>query len=221
MCRFLIARSPAPFLPAELMTAFAEMVEASRAPDGDRQKDGWGIGWIDQNRRWQVHKSIHPIWEDGEFFFCIPASRIFLVHARSASFPGQQVNPAYNQPFVMGAYGFVFNGLLQGVSLPVPVSGEIGSQKIWTLLSKKLLRLPPVLSLEETARYLSQHSRRIQALNIGLCDQTNFYMFSRFEDSTDYYRLWFHDSLPLKLVCSEPLSGFDFIPLPSGGPLVL
>lgn len=221
MCRFLMARSSTPFQPAELLSTFAGMAEASRAPDGDRQKDGWGIGWLDPGGRWQVHKSVRPVWEDGEAFPRIPPSRTFLVHVRSASFLGQQDNLAYNQPFVAGAYGFVFNGLLQGVSLPVPVPGEIGSQKIWTLLTQKLLSLPPVPSLEETVRFLVQNSRRVQALNIGLCDQNSFYVFCRYDDPIDYYRLWSCTAPSLKLVCSEPLAGFDFIPLPTGRSLVL
>jgi predicted glutamine amidotransferase len=221
MCRFLMARSLTPFHPAELLMAFAGMAEASRAPDGDRQKDGWGVGWLDPGGRWHVHKSDLPVWADSESFFSIPSSRTFLVHARSASFPGQNNNPAFNQPFVAGAYGFVFNGLLQGVSLPVSVPGEIGSQKIWSLLSMKLRTQTPVSSVEETARFLVRHSRRVQALNIGLCEQKSFTVFSQFDDLSDYYRLWSHDSQSLKLVCSEPLAEFNFVPVPAGRPLVL
>jgi predicted glutamine amidotransferase len=43
MCRFLIVRAAAPFDPRELLTEFAEMARLSRAPDGDRQADGWGV----------------------------------------------------------------------------------------------------------------------------------------------------------------------------------
>lgn len=216
MCRFLMAKCPAPFRADGLLRAFADMAESSRAPDGDRQQDGWGVGWLDERGSWDVRTFLRPVWQDGRLFPEVPAGRIFLVHARSASFAGQKNNLAYNQPFTDGAYGFVFNGLLQGVSFPAPVAGEIGSQRIWTLLKERLQDRPLAESLEEIGHLLARHSRRIQALNIGLCDRSNLYAFSRGEDESGYYQLWAHESPSLKLVCSEPLAGFDFVPLVSG-----
>ena len=45
MCRFLIVRTSSPLDPRGLMSEFAEMARLSRAPDGDRQADGWGVAW--------------------------------------------------------------------------------------------------------------------------------------------------------------------------------
>jgi hypothetical protein len=42
MCRFLIVRSAEALDPGALLASFAEMARLSRAPDGDRQVDGWG-----------------------------------------------------------------------------------------------------------------------------------------------------------------------------------
>lgn len=214
MCRFLMAKSPEPFPPGELLEKFADMAERSRAPDGDRQGDGWGAGWLDAQERWQTLKSSRPVWTDGSIFNLIPKSRIFLFHARSSSFLGHKNVLAYNQPFVRDSFTFVFNGLLQGVNLPVPVAGDIGSQKIWALLSDLLWAHEPGPSLERLAGLLDKNSRRIQALNIGLCDQKNLYAFCRYENQAGYYHLQFYESSGLKMVCSAALSGYDFRPLP-------
>ncbi len=125
MCRFLMVKSAEPFAPAALLESFAEMAEKSRAPDGDRQADGWGIAWPDGDGGWIVRKSIRPVWEDAGAFPEIPAAAAFVVHARSASFPEQKDVLDYNQPYASEKAAFVFNGLLRGVALPFPVEGRI------------------------------------------------------------------------------------------------
>jgi len=213
MCRFLMVKSAYPFRPEELLRAFASMAESSWAPDGDRQQDGWGIAWADERGSWDVRTSLRPVWLDGHLFSGVPASRFFLVHARSASFAGHKDNLAYNQPFTDGVHGFVFNGLLQGVAFPAPVPGEIGARKIWSLLKDELQERPPAESMEAVGHLLTRHARRVQALNIGLCDRSHLYVLQQGEDESEYYRLWVNESADLKLVCSEPLVGFDFAPL--------
>lgn len=214
MCRFLMAKSPAPISPGILLRDFADMAEKSRAPDGDRQADGWGAAWLDESGAWRSRTSTTPIWDDRPAFASVPASPILLVHARSASFPGQKGVLAYNQPYASGSWAFVFNGLLQGVSLPRPVPGDIGAQKIWALLSERLAGASAESALAGVVGLLERHSRRLQGLNLGLCDRRNFYAFCRFEGEGTYYQLYGHRSPGLSLVCSEPLPNGDFRPLP-------
>ena len=147
MCRFLIVRSAEAFDPGPLFRAFAEMARLSRAPDGDRQADGWGAALQDPSGGWLSRKSLRPIWQDGEALDEIPAGRIFLLHARSASFSDQKEMLEFNQPFVEGRRAFVFNGLLKGVAFPRPLEGRIGAQKIWALIRGLLGREDPADSL--------------------------------------------------------------------------
>jgi len=216
MCRFLMIKSRRPYQAAELLSKFAAMAEQSRAPDGDRQADGWGIGWLDQGGRWQVRKSLRPIWQETGALAEFPASPLFLAHARSASFPHQRDVLEYNQPYVGGVYGFVFNGLLEGVAFPFRVGGRIGSQKIWSLLSAELDRSSPETSLMELAGHLERYSRRVQALNIGLAGQGRLYAYCRYEGEGSYYQLQYLDFPGLQMVCSEALAGFDLRPVPRG-----
>jgi len=210
-----------PLRPAEILRGFADMAERSRAPDGDRQGDGWGVGRLNEKNEWDVYKSVLPVWEDRGVFDEIPAGRVFLVHARSASFPQHKKTLSFNQPFTGGPFGFVFNGLLQGVSFPFPVAGQIGSQKIWTLLREALKEQGPGEGLSRVAETLDKYSRRIAALNIGLANKTGLYALCRSEDHPEYYGLRYFDTPALKMICSEPLSGFEFQTVPTGRIFVL
>ena len=216
MCRFLMIKSRRPFQAADILRKFAVMAEQSRAPDGDRQADGWGIGWLDQGGLWQVRKSLRSIWQETAMLAEFPASPLYLVHARSASFPHQRDVLEYNQPYIEESYGFVFNGLLEGVAFPFPVGGRIGAQKIWSLLSAGLGRSSPEQSLMKLAGDLERYSRRVQAFNIGLAGQGWLYAYCRYEGEGDYYQLRYLDSPDLQMVCSEALAGFDLRPVPRG-----
>lgn len=213
MCRFLMIKSPTPFQPKDILRSFARMAEKSRSFNGDWQGDGWGIGWLNGEQCWQLTKSLLPVWEDEDFFGTIPESRMFIVHARSASFPEHQKNLEYNQPFIKGRLAFVFNGFVRGVSLPYPVSGSLGSEKIWNILRNLLEESSPLDALSRIKCLLQNHSRRIQALNIGLSDGGKMYALCYFRNHPEYYKLYSHESHSLRLICSEPLEGFDFVPL--------
>jgi predicted glutamine amidotransferase len=221
VCRFLMAKSATPISPSALLEDFAAMDEASRAPDGDRQADGWGAAWLDVAGGWRLFKSTAPIWEDKAAFGGIPPSRILIFHARSASFPWQKATLSYNQPFVSGPSAFVFNGLLQGVSLPRPVPGEIGAQKIWSLVSERLTAAPPGEALAAAAEILERNTRRLQGLNVGLTDGRHCHAICRYDGGGTYYQLVRHDSPGLSLISSEPLGSRDFVPVPQGAVITI
>src|SRR3989344_4992469 len=145
MCRFLLVKSKKLIKPQKLLLQFAQMAKKSRALDGDWQGDGWGVAY--KNQKWEIHKSLNPIWQDENTFNKFPKTDLFLVHARSASFPKDRGVIEFNQPFIYKNYAFVFNGLLRGVRLPMKVSGRIGAEKIWFLLKKYLGRYPTAEAL--------------------------------------------------------------------------
>lgn len=212
MCRFLLAKSEDKFNPKPLLEKFAKMSEASKAYDGDWQGDGCGVSWLD-NEKWQTTTSIKPIWESAEIFSDIPETQQLVIHARSASFPKHKGVLEYNQPYVYKNYAFVFNGLLKGVALPYPLEGTIGAQKIWSLLQRLLADNSPEDSLGKAVELLNNHSREIQALNIGLSDGNHIYTYSQYNSHADYYNLQVHESTDLNVLCSESLEGMVFRPI--------
>ena len=212
MCRFLLAKSEKSFNPNSLIKKFAEMSKASKAYDGDSQGDGCGVSWMDKGK-WQTKTSIKPIWKVTEMFFDIPSTTNVIAHARSASFPQHKGILEYSQPYVYKNYAFVFNGLLKGVALPYQLEGTIGAQKIWSLLNKFLQVYSPNESLLRTVDILNKHTREIQALNIGLSDGDEIYIYTQFGKHPDYYQLRSHQKDDLIIVCSESLEGMEFRPI--------
>lgn len=218
MCRFLLYKSKQPVAITETLHAFARMAKKSKAYDGDSQCDGWGIAWL-ENNSWQNYKSVRPIWEDVGASTQFPKSTIFTIHARSASFSQHKNNIEYNQPFINDSYSYVFNGLLKGVTLSIP--GDIGAQKIWSLLGGYLNTMDIDKSLNKTIDTLKKHTRIIQALNIGLATKDAIAAYSCFTEHPDYYSLHYVDNPSLKLICSEPIDGFTFKLLPNNSSLLL
>jgi predicted glutamine amidotransferase len=223
MCRFLLANFSQPTQTQDLLNKFADMCRLSKSLDGDDQGDGWGVVYW-QDRQWHQISSLKPIWLEVERFSEIPETSMLVAHARSASFPDQKGILAYNQPFVSGQYAFVFNGLVQGVKLPRPIPGRIGSQKIWYLVREFLQQgQSPQSALRSTTELLRTHSQRIQALNLGLATPEGFWASCDYDDpSSDYYQLQTHEGPRSKIICSEPLPGYDFQPVePSTKPATM
>lgn len=204
MCRFLLVKSKIPIKPSALLMQFSKMAKTSKALDGDWQSDGWGIAWIDSDNKWQLKKSLLPVWKDTRSFSKFPKTSVFVVHARSASFPNHKGVIEFNQPYITGSYAFVFNGLLKGVSLP-KVPGKIGAEKIWYLLERELRKNSVVEALKKTKALLLKNSKEIIALNIGLASNKKLYTLNYFTKYPKYYSLHHHQKNGLEIICSEPL----------------
>lgn len=209
MCRFLLAKSREKQDSTQLLESFADMAKSSKAYDGDWQGDGWGASWWNGGK-WEQYVSLKPVWEDRTIFSFIPSTNLLVLHARSASFSKDEESIGYNQPFVQGKYAFVFNGLLKGVSIPYSLEGSIGSQKIWSLVQKYLMKDSPKIALEKTVRELNKHTRFIQALNIGLSDGKNIYAYTQYATHPQYYHLGHSKSKETTIVVSEQIEGYEF-----------
>lgn len=207
MCRFLLFKSRQPQNPQKIVQAFSRMAQKSKAFDGDWQGDGWGISWLEDNI-WKSYKSVQPMWKDSAKDTLSFLSKVFLIHARSASFSQHKNNREYNQPFINSDDAFVFNGLIKGVSLHLP--GVIGSQKIWSLLQKKLLTITAEKALKETLRIISKNSKTVQALNMGIADKDNIYALCYYSAHADYYSLHYSKTANTSIISSEPIDGFHF-----------
>lgn len=211
MCRFLLVKAQSALAPTALLHAFADMAQQSKHSVDLWQGDGWGVAWLDNHERWQGHRSLAPIWEDRDHFAALPASRHWVVHARSASFTQHKGVLDYNQPYHNTRYAFVFNGLLRGVRLPQRVAGSIGAQKIWSLLQTYLATQPPGAALDQLRETLLTHTQELKALNLGLADSNGCYAFCSFATNPAYYTLHLHRSTELQMICSEPLTGYTFV----------
>jgi predicted glutamine amidotransferase len=213
-----MVKSLEPISPLGFLEAFAAAARVSRSFDGDWQGDGWGISYrIDDSDKniWKPYRSLEPVWEDDKVFAGFSETQFFCAHARSASFPQHQGRLEYNQPFIDGRYAYVFNGLIRGVRLPFAVPGDIGAQKIWSLLKGFLAEDPPRISLERLKSLLLDSCREIQALNVGLCDGTHIYALNHYARLPEYYRLHRHTSPSKRIISSEPLAGYSWEPLPA------
>lgn len=206
MCRFLLVKSKKPIKPKKLLASLAEMAKNSRAYDGDRQDDGWGMAWIDNQNQWQLKKSLSPVWKKVNRFNQFPSTKIFVAHVRSSSFPKDKGDIAYNQPYIDGEYSFVFNGLLRGVNLP-KVPGNIGAEKIWYLLKGELKKNNVHNALEKTKKLLLENSKEIIAFNIGLANSKkgNIYSLCYFTKHPEYYQLHTFKNQDIEIICSEKL----------------
>lgn len=222
MCRFLLVRSKEPSPPAQLLTSFARACELSRAPDGDRQADGWGIAWKEGDvDAWQLHKSLQPIWQDQAVFSQFPRARLWVAHARSAGFIEHKGILSHNQPYLSDGVCFVFNGMVRGVRLPNKVAGEIGAQKIFALALKALETRDGVQTLRWVDETLVRHSRHIVGMNIGLVKDNRFYLLCEYGEKADYFGLNYCTTGNSALVCSEKLEGYEWQTMSKGEVLAL
>lgn len=205
-----MVRSKRKMRPLELLEPFADMCRVSRAPDGDWQGDGWGIATEVQSskfkiRKWDVYKSLRPIWEEQNTFHNFQETNIFIVHSRSAGFPEHKGVLAYNQPYVSDQLAYVFNGMIRSVSLPMKFEGSIGAQKIFSLISLRLQDKGLDGVLLYVRDVIRENARRVEGMNIGLIVGERLYALCDYEHNADYFSLRYYNDGELSMVCSEPV----------------
>jgi predicted glutamine amidotransferase len=221
MCRFIVAVADAPLAAGELLAAFADMAEASRSPDGDRQGDGWGAAWLDGGGEWQLHRSLAPVWEERAAFARIPCTTALAAHARSASFAEERGDLERSQPFVLGRHVMVFNGLLRGVALPSRRPGLIGAQRLAALLGAFLARSSAHEAVHRLWRLVANRSASLPAVNLAITDGRGIAVLSHREAPPEYYTPHVARHAGAVLLCSQPLPGLAWEALPAQAITVL
>ena len=216
MCRFLLVKSKQSFKPKLFLDQFADMAEMSRAPDGDRQGDGWGVAVKMLNDQFQISKNLKPVWECRDMFDAFSQTQVLAVHARSASFPNQKGIIEYNQPYIDGARCFVFNGVIQGVQLDRPLVGKIGAQKIFSLIQEELKTKNPKEVLSIVKQLLQEHARKIVGLNIGLIVNNKLYSLCEYADNSAYFGLKYFSDEHISMICSEPFGEYAWKTMQKG-----
>lgn len=186
-------RAEIPFDLSGPVGAFREQCRESR----EYQGHGWGAAWRTDGV-WTRHKSLTPVWEDTVE---LPARGDFLVlHARSA-FRDQGIELENNMPFYDDGRIFVFNGELHGVRLRLP--GRIGAEKIFNLIRREDHGdLGEALETADTL--LTEKSRYVRAMNVGLTDGEKIHASCHFNESPEYFTLHYRDD-DVHGVSSDPL----------------
>lgn len=215
MCRFLLVRSTKPVCPASTVREFARMCEHSRTLDGDRQEDGWGIAWF-QGGSWRHWKSLRAIWTEDESFDSFPATHLFAVHARSATFPNQKGSLEFNQPYVHDSLCFVFNGSIQGMRPNGTIPGKIGSQKLFYWIVQRLGQVDEKTSLETLRDWVLGNAGDVVALNIGMIVGTKLLALCQYHDKPEYYTLQYAQEWGITMICSEKIGHFSWNAMSSG-----
>ena len=199
MCRILGLQADERLDAVPWIEAFGRRCRDSR----EFQGHGWGMSWR-QNGSWRRYRSIRPIWEDSVE---LPATRLVLIHARSA-FRNEGIVVENNMPFLASDLAFAFNGELRGVRLSAP--GEPGAARLLHLLERfnaaaggdtleALTRLDALIALR---------SDYVRALNIIVSDGRSFFINCRYSEEQDYFTLR-TASVPsqgLRRVSSEAIS---------------
>lgn len=219
MCRFLIVKSKKKIKPEDLLPSFALACQKSKAPDGEMQKDGYGIAWQERGS-WQLKKSLMPIWEEQDLFYAIPETNLFVAHARSAGFAKDKDNLDYNQPFIDGNLCFVFNGMIRKISLKLSLEGEIGSQKLFSLIKLQRKKHKIDLSLEKVREFVLKNAEKVEGMNIGLVEDGRISVLCQYTDNKAYFTLHFYQNEELTIVSSEAFGAYDWKTMGKGELLI-
>ncbi len=222
MCRILLVKSEEILDTRSVVSEFAEMCRKSRALDGDWQGDGWGITFLNEENKWQTYKSLRPVWDEYELKESFPKSKIFAVHARSASFPSQRGFICFNQPFGNEDLVFLSNLSLRGVKLKEPIPGKSGAEKLWFLTGKEFEKQEDLEKiLRSVENLIETNCEEIKTMNIGLMTKDSITALCRFSTNNinpEYNNLFYFDNQRngLKMISSEPFGDYDFKKIESG-----
>lgn len=206
MCRFLIVKSKTQINPVDLLNQFALVCEKSIAPDGEKQKDGFGIAW-QENNKWKIKKSLSPIWIGQNVFQEIPTTKLLVVHARGSGFEKDRGNIHFNEPFINGDLCFVFNGIIRGVKIKRNLEGKIGSQKLFSLV-KEVIKEEKQEVLSEINKLMLENSGKIEGMNIGIVKEGKISVLCQYSENKDYYSLYSFQDRNITIISSETFGNY-------------
>jgi predicted glutamine amidotransferase len=215
LCRFLIFSSKQETDISAILNSFATACEKSLAPDGERQGDGFGIAYK-TGGTWQLQKSTSSIWEGRNIFNKLPKTKMVMAHARSATFSLGKDNLDYNQPFTDGQLGFVFNGTIKKMKTALKLEGEIGSQKLFSLIKLFYAKNPEVNVLERIRDFVLRKAENIEGMNIGLVDKDNIEVLCQYSSNKEYFTIHYQENDDFIFISSEKFGDYDWSDLEKG-----
>ncbi|MBS3945187.1 MAG: class II glutamine amidotransferase [Melioribacter sp.] len=196
MCRLLYVNSNKEFDTTDYLTRFAEISKNSR----EFQGHGWGCAYI-QNGKWNYYKNVNPIWEDD--FSKLGNSTRLIAHARSA-FKDEGIVVENNMPFYDEKYVFIFNGELRGVK--IKEDGRIGAEKIFNYI-KRFDADGIGEGIRKGTEIIKKRSAYIRAMNLIIADDNAAYIYTHFNEDSDYFTMHISKSDYEIVVCSDPFTG--------------
>jgi predicted glutamine amidotransferase len=212
MCRFLIIHSLKEFSPENYTEDFIEKTKKSLTPDGDLQKDGWGIFYLNyKNNTYNIFKSLNPIWEDKINYNDLGKINFLALHVRSSSTPYIENKIEYNQPYYKENFLFLFNGLLKGVK--IQSEGEIGAQKLFNLFFKFYKDEKEDFKIfKEFISYVKENSKEIVGLNLAIVNikERKIFINSKFSCYEDYFTLKIFKNKNFLIISSVTLDNIEF-----------
>ena len=217
MCRFAVIKSSDLFSCKKYLKQFSLSAKNNPAPDGDEQKDGWGMAYL-RNNHWEIFKSSYPIWEDKLDTCSFYQSNIFLFHARSATFKSQKDFLYLNQPYLQQDTAFVFNGLILRVKLRLNLYGEVGARKIFSLILKFEKKTGDIkAAIWKSFKLIEKNSQEVKAFNLALVRKGKIVGFNFFKEHPDYYQLWIGKKNGKVILASNKfINSFDWSKTPIG-----
>jgi glutamine amidotransferase len=119
VCRHLAYLGPPTSLVELLVAPAHSLVEQARAPrhqlGGDRNPDGYGIGWYDEEGAPHRHRRTSPIWDELQLpALLAPIRSGAVVAAVRLASPGSIVETESTAPLEVDGWMFSFNGYVKG-----------------------------------------------------------------------------------------------------------
>jgi glutamine amidotransferase len=200
MCRLLAVRSVDGnyFKITDHLVKFSVIARESR----EYQGHGWGCAYR-KNGKWELYRSIQPIWEDNLQKF--GQTNILIVHCRSA-FRDEGIRVENNMPFADSDQIFIFNGELQGVK--IKEKGRIGAQKIFNFIRRfHLKNLNFREAFKKAIMIIERRSSYIKAMNCIIADEEKVYYCCFYNENREYYSLKRRLNSKISIICSDPYPG--------------
>lgn len=196
MCRLLLITSDQKIEISAYLKKLAQIAKNSK----EYQGHGWGCAFLIDGK-WQIYKSIKPIWEDNLDDF--PPTTRLLAHARSA-FRDEGIKIENNMPFFDDTYVFIFNGELHGVK--IKEKGRIGAEKIFNYI-KRFDKGNMFEAIKKAVEIIKKRTAFIRAMNFIISDKQNIFLNSLFNDDPDYFTMHLKKSENELIISSEKFPG--------------
>ena len=201
MCRLLAVKSDKEFDINYHLKKFSQIAKNSK----EYQGDGWGCAYL-KNGEWQIYKNIKPIWEQVHLIDNpeqFGKTTHLIAHARSA-FKNHPMKIENNMPFYDGNYVFIFNGELHGVK--IKESGNTGAEKIFNYI-KRFNGNNILEALKRGTELIKKRAKYIKAMNIIVSDKVCDYVASMFNESPEYFTMYYKYAKNELIICSEKYPG--------------
>jgi predicted glutamine amidotransferase len=163
-------------------------------------KDGWGITWLNQDNRFELHKGPKPIWESrsAQNHVQNARSKLIVVHARKSlkdDASKKRAHP-FRQVFLDKEWIFAHNG---GIESPAPKKckprSDVDSERFFCYLIDTMEEVNRNMVYDEkrlvieALRHALKKAKIVTALNFIMANPRNLFVFRYHVKNPDYYNV--------------------------------